>query len=143
MGGLTQKETFQMPGAGRSIHIVADSIRLEAQIPDDTDASFKVSANVGTGGLYQHTTQKKVDLALAGAGLIQVIDIPNFCIAFKVQCPNPQLLDLGGAYDVFPLMTIGNALIATDYIPIPTTVNQLRLDSSVDQTVFVTFLRPS
>jgi hypothetical protein len=143
MGGLTQQESFQMPAIGRAIHIVADSVRLDLEIPSDIPHSFKVSGNVGTGGLYQHSTQKKVDLSLAGAGLIGGIDIPNFCVAFRIQCPNPQLLTLSGQYDGFPLLTIGNALIAVDYIPIPTTINQLRLNSTIDQTVFVTFLRPS
>ncbi|MHC4215221.1 MAG: hypothetical protein ACYSWP_17810 [Planctomycetota bacterium] len=143
MGGLTQTEAFRMPAVGRSIHIVADSVRLDAEIPADIDFSFEVSANVGTGGLYQHTTQKKVDLAVATGGLIQIIDIPNFCVAFQVQCPNPQLLDIAAVYNSFPIQTIGNGLIAVDYIPIPIIANELKLDSSVDQTVLVTFLRPS
>lgn len=145
MGGLTSKESFRLPGVGRAIHIVADSIRLDVEIDsEDLASSFEVSANMGIGGLYEQETQIQA-LLYAGFSLSGYYDIPNYCTQFRIDSTNPQALTITPAISGAILATdkTYNGLGAMQYQPLSLPANQLWLSSLVDQTVTVTLKRPT
>lgn len=145
MGGLTQNETFHMPGVGRSIHMVCDSVRLDVQISPDINAQFRVSANVGIGGLYPGKTQVPLQTIGAPPPLDEYfIDIPNYCTQYKLEASNPQAVLIEPYYQSSALPTQSiNGLLATDFVSVPIAANRFRLTSGIQQSVYMTFIRPS
>lgn len=146
MGGLTQNESFNMPGVGRSIHMVCDSIRLDVEISPSLTAQFQVSANVGIGGLYPGKTQVPLQTIgpLTPPFDEYFIDIPNYCTQYKLEAPNPQAVLIEPYYNTSVLLQESiNGLLAVDFISIPIMANRFRLTSGIQQAVYMTFIRPS
>jgi hypothetical protein len=144
MGGVTQSETFNMPAVGRSIHIVADSVRLDCEIPSNYPASFSVSANLGIGGLYPgktHTAQQFI----TNDSLINpwYVNIPNYCTIYQLLASDPQAIKITPYYEIHGYSNSINGLLAVDEIPIPVVANRFRIESSISQFFAITFTRPS
>jgi len=127
--------------------MVCDSVRLDVEISPDISAQFRVSANVGIGGLYPGKTQvpkQTISPVLPPPFDEYFINIPNYCTQYKLEAPNPGNVLIESYYNdsLLPNQSI-NGLLATDFISVPINTNRFRLTSTIQQAVYMTFIRPS
>lgn len=152
-GGNQRVEDFRFPAVGKTLHIVADSVRLDVELDRVQSAGeyWHVAAGIAIGNLLPGMTRRFVALAEGQNGGYPVasplIEIPNFAECMRFRAMNLGAVEYNfrfqgpstGTY--FPANRPGND--HADWLFLPLNAAWLQLLSTVDQTIEVAWKRPS
>jgi hypothetical protein len=153
-GGVTRTERFEFPAVGKSLHLVADSIRMNVSLkrPEADGEWWHVVAGVAIGGLYPGMVRRRVSLVATESegeitpGESAPIEIPFYAEAMRFRAVNLGAVEYRFLYQgpsTAPLFPYASAVQHQDWLFLPLPAAYVQISSAVTQDVEIAFKRPS